>query len=296
MRAFLPQAESAEVIIDGKLTPMVKQHERGFFVASLTGEIRKYRIQAKLWSGTTVEFEDPYRFWPQISDYDLYLHGEGTNHESYHMLGAHLASPDGVEGVRFAVWAPNALVVSVVGEFNQWDTRRHPMRRRNGGVWEIFLPGLGDGAAYKYNVRSQFQGYQQLKADPYAFCLREFRRNPPRWCGTRSIPVEDAAWMETAPGATRLEAPFSVYEVHLESWLRGPQGQLLTYREMAEKLVEYVKRHGLHAHRTAAHHGVSVLRIVGLPGDRLLRAHRRASARRTISCISSIAATRRASA
>ena len=98
-----------------------------------------------------------------------YLHTEGTLYEGWLTLGAHLVVSDGVAGVRFAVWAPNAETVSLAGEFNDWDTRRHPMRRRNGGVWEIFIPGLGEGASYKYNVRSRFAGYQQLKADPYAF-------------------------------------------------------------------------------------------------------------------------------
>ncbi len=244
VRAFLPHAESAEVILNGKLTPMVKKHDRGFFVALLPGEIQNYRIQAKLWNGPTVEFDDPYRFWPQISDYDLYLFGEGTNHESYHMLGSHISTADGIEGVRFAVWAPNALMVSVTGDFNQWDPRRHPMRRRQGGVWELFIPGLGAGVRYKYNVRSQFRGYQQQKADPYAFASEV----PPK---SASVVTEldryqwgDAAWLDDRARRNLLDEPVSVYEVHLESWLRGPQGQLPSYRELAETLVEYVKRLG----------------------------------------------------
>ena len=244
VRAFLPQAESAEVLARAEGCPMEKQHEQGFFCVSLAGEPERYTIRAKLWDGRTIEIDDPYRFGPQISDTDLYLHTEGTLHEAYRTFGAHLLETEGATGVRFAVWAPNALNVTVTGEFNDWDTRRHPMRRRNGGVWELFVPGLGVGAPYKYNVKSRFAGYQQLKADPYAFCCE----TPPKsasvvWDYTR-YQWGDAAWMD-ARGATEwLKAPISIYEVHLESWMRGPMGQPLTYREMGVKLVEYAQRMG----------------------------------------------------
>src|SRR5438552_4222253 len=165
VRAFLPQAESAAVVTANGRVEMAKQHPQGFFVAALDGESADYKIAAKLWNGPEIEVDDPYRFGPQIAESDLYLHTEGTLYESWRVFGAHV-SPG---GARFAVWAPNAENVTIAGEFNDWDTRRHPMRRRNGGVWELFLPGLAVGAAYKYHVRSRFAGYQQLKADPYAF-------------------------------------------------------------------------------------------------------------------------------
>src|ERR1051325_8305272 len=168
VRAFLPQAESAHVLLDNQRYDMVKQHAQGFFCAALTGEPRDYLIGAQLWDGREIAIDDPYRFGPQISDSDLYLHTEGTLYEAYHALGAHMGTVDGSAGVRFAVWAPNAECCTVTGEFNEWDIRRHPMRRRNGGIWELFIPGLGEGTAYKYNIRSRFAGYQQLKADPYA--------------------------------------------------------------------------------------------------------------------------------
>ena len=149
-----------------------------------------------------------------------------------------------MRGVRFAVWAPNAIAVTVAGEFNDWDIRRHPMRWRNGGVWELFVPGLGEGAPYKYNVRSRFAGYQQLKADPYAF----YCETPPKSASvvwdTGKYQWNDAAWMEARAKADMLKSPVSIYEVHLESWLRGPHGQTLTYRDLAVKLVEYVKQMG----------------------------------------------------
>jgi 1,4-alpha-glucan branching enzyme len=245
VRAFLPQAESADVLIAGQPFPMDKQNEQGFFCASLQGGPQRYSIRAMLWDGRSVEIEDPYRFGPLISDSDLYLHTEGTLNEAYLSLGAHLVEVDGVRGVRFAVWAPNAECATVTGEFNDWDTRRHPMRRRNGGVWELFIPGLAAGTAYKYYIRSRIAGYRQLKADPYAF----YCETPPKSASVvwdiAKYQWSDAAWMETrAKTAELLKSPVAVYEVHAESWMRGPHGEPLTYREMAVKLVGYVKLMG----------------------------------------------------
>ncbi len=244
VRAFLPQAESAEVICGGQHTAMEKKHSTGFFVAYLSGQPARYSLQARLWDGREVELEDPYRFPPLVSDADLHLHGEGTLYQAYKTFGAHPVCSEGVSGVRFAVWAPNAENVTLAGEFNDWDVRRHPMRRRNGGVWELFLPGLTAGAGYKYFVRSRFVGHQQLKADPYAF----FCEVPPKsaslvWDINR-YQWQDANWMETRATADWLRAPVAIYEVHLESWLRGPEGQPLTYRELAVNLVQYVKQMG----------------------------------------------------
>jgi 1,4-alpha-glucan branching enzyme len=244
VRAFLPQAEEAAVILNGGARPMKKMHPAGFYVASLDGEPKSYRLSARLWSGGTVELEDPYRFPLLLSDFELHLYSEGTLYESYRSLGAHIVEVDGVKGVRFAVWAPNAEVVTVVGDFNDWDVRRHPMRQRSAGVWEIFIPGLTHGSTYKYFVRSRFHGYQQMKLDPYAF----YCETPPK---SASIVWDidayhwgDSEWMETRAKTDWLKRPVSIYEVHLESWLRGPHNQMLTYRELAASLVEYVKRMG----------------------------------------------------
>ncbi len=242
VRAFLPQAESAEVLLGDAVCPMEKRHEAGLFVTSLKGAPGPYRLRLRLDGGRQIETDDPYRFPPLLTDYDLHLHAEGTNFESYRMLGAHLAEVEGVRGVRFSVWAPNAEVITVAGDFNDWDTRRHPMRLRNGGVWELFLPGVGAGAAYKYFVRSRFHGYQQLKADPYGFGCE----TPPKSASVvrdlEGYRWGDARWMEARAGRDWLKEPVSVYEVHLESWLRGPHGQTLTYRELADALVEYAVR------------------------------------------------------
>jgi 1,4-alpha-glucan branching enzyme len=244
VRALLPHAAEAEVAIDGTLVPMKKVHPGGFWVASLTGELKPYRLRVKAWDGTVTEFEDPYRFPLLISDFDLHLYSEGTNHESYHSLGAHPVVVEGVAGVRFAVWAPNAEVVTVVGDFNEWDTRRHPMRLRTVGVWEIFLPGLGPGTTYKYFVRSRLQGYQQMKMDPYAF----YAETPPKsasivWDLSR-YEWQDAEWMEARAAVDLLKRPVAAYEVHLESWLRGPNGRVMTYRDLAKSLVGYCQRMG----------------------------------------------------
>jgi len=244
VRAFLPQAAEAFAVSDGSVLPMKKLHPNGFYVAEVEGDPRPYRIRVKTGDGRESEFEDPYRFPTLLSDFDLHLFSEGTNHESYRTMGSHATALDGVPGVRFVVWAPNAEAVSVTGDFNDWDARRHPMRLRGTGVWELFLPGLANGAKYKYFVRSRFKGYQQMKMDPYAF----YCETPPK---TASIVWDvdqyqwgDAEWMAVRAQTEPLKRPLTIYEVHLESWLRGPRNQTLTYRELATSLVEYAQRMG----------------------------------------------------
>ena len=170
VRAFLPQAESAEDSYWRKNPAHDPASQGWFFVALLTGDQQPYRILLALYGGGTAELEDPYRFPPALIGLPTCtLHSEGTNNETYRMSGR--APCRRGRRVRRALRGVGAQCGErhLTGEFNEWDTRRHPMRRRNGGVWEIFVPGLGDQASYKYNVRSRLQGYQQLKADPYAF-------------------------------------------------------------------------------------------------------------------------------
>jgi 1,4-alpha-glucan branching enzyme len=142
-----------------------------------------------------VEADDPYRFPTLLSDFDLHLYGEGTNYESYRTMGAHLATCDGVPGVRFAVWAPNAEVVSVVGDLNEWDDRRHPMRLRTGGIWELFIPGVGAGTNYKYAVRSSVGGYREKKADPYGFASEVPPKSASVVCDLATYQWSDQEWM-----------------------------------------------------------------------------------------------------
>ncbi len=248
VRAFLPQAESVSLVLDpnGSATavPMSKLHPHGGFAAATAVEPGAYQLRIRRWDGVEEQVDDPYRFPPVLTDFELHLHGEGTHSEVYNMLGAHLSVCLGVRGVRFAVWAPNAETVAVVGDFNEWDSRRHLMRMRDGGVWELFIPGLGVGTNYKYNVRSRLRGYQQQKADPYAFGTEAPPKSASVVTDLGSYAWSDAEWLERRAASNLLKEPMSVYEVHLGSWMRGPQNRFLTYRELAGTLVEYVKRMG----------------------------------------------------
>ncbi|MBV9612358.1 MAG: 1,4-alpha-glucan branching enzyme, partial [Acidobacteriaceae bacterium] len=245
IRAFLPQAQQVEVAVNGKNVPMERLHMAGVFTAKVgTQQPAPYKFLITDYQGHTDEAEDVYRFPPLVSAFDLHLHAEGTNYEGYNAFGAHAATVEGVRGTRFAVWAPNAIVVSVVGNFNDWDTRRHPMRLREGGVWEIFVPGVDNGAPYKYAVKSRYHGYSQMKSDPYGFSME----TPPK---SASIVADidgyewgDREWMDRRATTKMLESPMSVYEVHLQSWVRDENNQPLSYRQLASRLVEYVKRMG----------------------------------------------------
>ncbi len=237
----MPHASSVEVLIDGEAVPMQKKHAHGFYCANFGREPLDYRFRVHLWGGAVEIVDDPYRFPPLLTDFDLYLHGEGTHYESYRTLGAHVTESQGVTGVRFAVWAPNAEVVTVVGEFNHWDTRRHPMRLRNGGIWELFVPELGPGMPYKYYVRSRHLGHRQLKADPYGFACEIPPKSASVVADLTKYTWNDHDWMERRARTNWLKRPISIYEVHVESWLRKPDGTSLSYREMAVSLVKYVK-------------------------------------------------------
>ncbi len=188
---------------------------------------------------------DPYTFAPQLSDFDLHLFSEGRHWHAYRFMGAHLHEADGIAGVLFAVWAPNAERVSVVGDFNAWDGRRHPMRVRGGtGVWELFVPDLAPGALYKFEIRNRDTGAVLLKSDPYG---RRSELRP----GTASVVADsddyrwnDGQWLDARQSRDWQHAPMSIYEVHLGSWQRGPEGEFLNYRELARRLVDYVKDMG----------------------------------------------------
>jgi 1,4-alpha-glucan branching enzyme len=244
VRAFLPQARCAAVLLGDETVPMEKRHDQGFYVASLPGAVRPYRLRIERWEGAAADFEDPYRFPPLLSDFDLHLHAEGTHYEAYNTLGAHLVACDGVRGARFAVWAPNAENVCLIGGFNDWDTRRHPMRRRSGGVWELFLPDCGEGWTYKYYIRSRFHAYREEKSDPYAFQCETPPKSASVVADLNVYEWGDSEWMATRGARNWLKEPLSIYEVHLGSWLRGPDGYSLSYRELGDNLVEYARRMG----------------------------------------------------
>jgi 1,4-alpha-glucan branching enzyme len=254
IRAFLAQAKNVFLLAtgvdaSGVETPVVetqmeKRHKDGFFVAELQREPGVYQFRLEDWEGASRIAEDPFRFGTIITDFDLHLHSEGTLYEAWRSFGAHPMNLAGVPGVQFAVWAPNAEYVSVAGDFNAWDTRRHPMRRRNSGTWEIFLPDARPGQSYKYLVRSKHLGHQQLKADPFALGTEVPPKSASVICTLDDYQWRDGAWMKKRAESQPLKEPMSIYEVHLESWMHGPEGRALTYRELAVRLVEYVKRMG----------------------------------------------------
>jgi 1,4-alpha-glucan branching enzyme len=251
VRAFLPDCERAWVIhpSHNSSRPMRRIHPAGLYEAicpTMEAEAApSYMLRVADRRGEQSTMHDPYAFKPLLTDYDLYLLGEGRHWRSYDKLGAQLRKVDGVEGVNFAVWAPNATGVSVVGDFNRWDGRKHPMRKHiPSGVWELFIPGLTTGALYKYQVR-HFSSVSE-RSDPYGFAAEL----PPR---TASIVADledyewrDADWMGGRVRHNALDAPMSIYEVHLGSWKRPGDDphRWLSYREIAPLLVEYCQQMG----------------------------------------------------
>jgi 1,4-alpha-glucan branching enzyme len=250
VRAFRPLDVDVQVleVADGVRTPMARVHQAGFFEARLPGrpESLVYRLIVIDPAGREHELEDPYRFPPWLTDYDLHLWHEGNLLYSYQKLGAHFREVDGVSGVNFAVWAPNALRVSVVGEFNGWDNRVHSMRQHQpSGVWELFIPNLPEGSHYKYAVKSRFLGYEIDKSDPYGFYAELRPSTDSRVWDLAKYEWQDAAWLEARPARQALDQPINIYEVHLGSWRRVPEDNgFLNYRDLAHQLVEYVQQMG----------------------------------------------------
>jgi 1,4-alpha-glucan branching enzyme len=248
VRAFRPDAADLFLVDarSGDSTPMERTHSAGFFEVVLPRgtESFPYRLRVVRADGEEVEVADPYSFGSTVGDFDLYLLAEGTHLRLYDLLGAHVCEMDGVRGVRFAVWAPNARRVSVVGDFNRWDGRWNAMRQHPGvGVWEIFIPGLTSGAVYKYEIKPR-NGPPFLKADPLAFAS-EFRP------ATGSVVHErggyawgDGEWLRQRGHGDPLSRPVAVYEVHLGSWRRGEDDRVLGYREIAHQLADYVDEMG----------------------------------------------------
>lgn len=252
VRTFQPQAKS--VLLVRKATKeeveMKKIHNDGLFEMAFADETEffEYYFKITLYDGHTYETEDAYRFWPVLGDMDLYLFNEGNHKDIYQKLGSQLITHQGVKGVSFAVWAPNAKRVSVVGNFNDWDGRRHLMRPRgSSGVWEIFIPHLTEWTIYKYEIIGQNGDLLPLKIDPYgkAFEMRPktgtlvFNPNTYEW--------QDSDWCASKRyKANALDSAISIYEVHLGSWRRNSleSNRWLTYREMAEELPAYVKEMG----------------------------------------------------
>jgi len=260
IRVFRPNAAEVTVLWGKKAEPQrtTRIHPDGVFEARIpTSGTEKtqseavapdgYRVQFRFSDGNIFETYDPYAFPPVLTEYDLYLSGEGTHYQKYEKLGAHVREVAGVRGVHFGVWAPNARRVSVVGNFNFWDGRVHPMRHRgSSGIWELFIPGLDEGELYKFEILSSVGGQVGLKTDPYGFA-GEMRPN--NASVVRTIDVyrwRDTAWMESRSLRDWLHSPMTIYELHAGSWRRKPEegNRWLTYRELAAELLPYVKRMG----------------------------------------------------
>ena len=195
-------------------------------------------------AGIVRRTRDPYSFLPTLGEADLYLFGKGDERRIYDKLGSHPRTLDGVAGVSFAVWAPNAQRISVVGDFNQWDGRVHQMRTLGqSGVWEIFIPGVGEGSQYKYEVLNR-QGHIVLKTDPYGFFFEVAPKNAAIVWDNRKFEWTDEPWLAERGQRDTLRSPLSIYELHLGSWRKKSLGESLGYREVAEPLVDYLKTMG----------------------------------------------------
>ena len=247
VQAFYPGAVSMELKLPGQKTVEMEQADEAGYYAALVGgkEIGSYTLKASLEDGTTEEFEDPYRFAPVITKEDTARFAAGIHYEAYRILGAHMMTIDKTQGVHFAVWAPNALRVSVVGDFNHWDGRRHQMRRLwDSGIFEIFIPGVREGENYKFELKLK-GGLTYLKADPYAFGQQ---LRPDTASVVRNIDGfawEDEAWILAREKSCPEKEPMSVYEMYLGSFAKPEDGRrYYNYREFAPKVISYVKEMG----------------------------------------------------
>ena len=244
IRAFVPHAATLEARdADGGLIAALEQrHPAGVFEGLATGLSAPlaYRLHAANVGGAW-DFDDPYRFGPVLGPTDDYLLVEGTHRRLFERLGAHPMVHEGADGVHFAVWAPNARRVSLVGDFNGWDGRRSQMRKRvDSGLWEIFIPGLGEGAVYKYEIIGRDGGLLPLKADPFGFASEMRPSTASVVARTDRFEWHDQAHLEARRTADARRSPTSTYEVHLGSWRRRDDGGFLTYDQIADALIPYV--------------------------------------------------------
>lgn len=249
IRAMRPNASSLRLVkIDGdEKFGMVRVRDEGLFEVTVAGEwpAGSYHFEATTFNGYEEVLGDPYVFPSQLTEFDIYLLREGKHLYSYEKFGAHLITIEGVTGVHFALWAPNALRVSVIGGFNEWDARVHPMQPvRDSGIWELFIPYLGEGTIYRYHIKSRFNDFQIEKSDPYGFYTEKRPNNASVVAEINGYDWQDAAWMEKRAKRDHLNSPMSIYEVHPGSWRRKEENRFMTYREMADELVGYVKDMG----------------------------------------------------
>jgi 1,4-alpha-glucan branching enzyme len=254
VRAFLPQAATVALLLangeDGSAQEplsMDRIHPHGLYELFLPGRQAPfdYRLEITGLQDQVQIADDPYNFPTTLTDFDKHLFGEGSHLHVYQRLGAHLVQVNGRAGVTFVVWAPLAPRVSVIGDFNNWDGRRHPMRfHHENGLWELFIPGLTEGTFYKYEIKTRYQNYTVAKSDPFGF-YHELRPNTASivW-NIDKYEWRDSEWLAKRTRHNDLNGPISVYEVHPGSWQRKGDNEWLTYPELAERLIPYVKEMG----------------------------------------------------
>lgn len=250
IRAIRPTAKQLFLVIPSTTHPaanepleMKRWRDEGFFEITVPGDITAfdYAFEAHTYAGTIESFADPYHFPPLLSDYDLYLFGQGRHLDIYDRLGAHPREVNQVQGVNFAVWAPNAYKVSVIGDFNHWDERTHPMcKRGESGIWELFIPQAQVGAVYRYEIRSAVAGYRTKRSDPYGFYAEKRPANASIVADISGYAWQDHDWMQARAESKALARPMAIYEIHLGSWRRKADGTWYTYRELAPLLVDYL--------------------------------------------------------
>lgn len=269
VRAYLPNAEAVSVLLPESRAeyPMQSVHNPHFFECTIEiSELSNYQLRVKEGEHERVLY-DPYAFRSsKLTDFDIHLFAEGNHHRIYEKLGAHPMVVDGVKGVYFAVWAPNARNVSILGDFNSWDGRKHQMRKIGNGIWELFIPEIGVGEHYKYEIKN-YEGHIYEKSDPYGFQQEPRPKTASIVSDLETYTWNDREWMEQRRHTDALTQPVSVYECHLGSWLHAssaepavkPDGteepvvivselkttaRFLTYRELADRLIPYVKELG----------------------------------------------------
>jgi 1,4-alpha-glucan branching enzyme len=250
VRAYLRDAAQIEIVpVLEKARPafpLTRIHESGLFegVTRETSKVYAYDLVITDYQGKVRRHRDGYSFLPTLGETDLHLWNEGNDRQAYTKFGAQLRTIDGVPGVSFAVWAPNAQRVSVIGEFNEWDGRYHPMRMLgSSGVWELFVPGLGEGTLYKFEVKNLY-GNRLVKTDPFGVFFEAAPKTAAIVWNTKKFPWTDEAWMKQRATANPLRTAMSIYEVHIGSWRKKNDFESLSYRDMAGPLTEYLLRLG----------------------------------------------------
>ncbi len=248
IRAFLPQAESVYVLINTQKIPMERQHWDGFFECILPQTELPITYQFKIITPNKQEviIDDPYAFPSTMQEMDAYLLAEGTHMHMYDKLGAHLRTLNNIAGTLFTIWAPNAIRVGVVGDFNSWDGRIHPMRfHPDSGIWELFMPHLKQGTQYKFEIKTAYKNYTVLKADPLAFYAQLRPDTASIVWDINAYQWQDEAWIaDQQATANDLNGPISIYELHIGSWRRKNGYEWLTYNELSAELIPYVLEMG----------------------------------------------------